>query len=294
MDDLCIVLDEVARTVAAGVEAELAQRERQRALITPMADLDAWGAYHRAMALLLQFAPEHFDPAAALPERAASLDPGAARIRAAQSFLEWQRAFLEQGAAREAALGRAIGLARESIALDPGDPQGHWALGRAHILECRVAPAEAAPGTAVALNPSFANAHYSMAWSLSQEPSRRADSQRTVDEALHLSPLDPMIYGFHILEADLAHFRGEHGLAIRKALQAASHPWAHHHVLAIGSWVLEASGAQGDARALAAEVRRRKPGYSFADYCAAVPLQGEKRLMVEDIFRRLGFRTADA
>ena len=40
---------------------------------------------------------------------------------------------------------------------------------------------------------------------------------------------------------------------------------------------------------MAAEVRRRKPGYDFNDYAAAVPLKGEKHRMVKEIFQRLDY-----
>ncbi len=289
VDDVFEVFDEVARTVAAGVEAEVAHRERARALLAPMSGLDAWSAYHKAMALLFRFSRDQFDPARALLEQAAELDPTSARIRAAQSFLHWQQAFLQLGEARKRELDVAAALARESVALDPHDPQGYWALGRAHIPDGDVGGAEAQLNRAIELNPSFASAQYSLAWSLSQDPSRRDDSKRHLDKALRLSPVDPMIYGFHILEADLAQARGEHDLAARKALEAASHPWAHHHVLAIASWILEASGQPDHARAMAAEVRRRKPGYDFNDYAAAVPLKGEKHRMVKEIFQRLDY-----
>ncbi len=60
-------------------------------------------------------------------------------------------------------------------------------------------------------------------------------------------------------------------------------------MLAIASWILEASGQPDHARAMAAEVRRRKPGYDFNDYAAAVPLKGEKHRMVKEIFQRLDY-----
>ncbi|MEM8822655.1 MAG: hypothetical protein AAGF30_03505 [Pseudomonadota bacterium] len=49
LDELFTVMDEIAGHVAGAVEAEIEHHERQRALLRPLASLDAWGAYHRAM-----------------------------------------------------------------------------------------------------------------------------------------------------------------------------------------------------------------------------------------------------
>ena len=287
--DLLAGLDDLAGEIAARIEKEILHHEADRAFLRPIADLDAWSAYHRAVRTMLRFKMGDADEVDALLHHAATLDRRSARIRAAQSHLAWQRAFLLSGRDRSEAGTKAIGLAEEALALDDRDPQAHWALGRSRLIAGQTDAARTALRRSIALNPSFASAYYSLGWTMSHDGTPAPAAIPLARTARRLSPLDPIRYAFDLLEADLSYFSGDIDSARKLARGAASHPEAHHQARAIASWLLHATGAEDEAHRLAAQVRRDRPGYGFADYRAAVPARGIKLATVERHFRALGF-----
>ncbi len=141
----------------------------------------------------------------------------------------------------------------------------------------------------ISLNPSFASAYYSLGWTMSHDGTPTPDAIPLPQKARRLSPFDPIRYAFDLLESDLCFFSGDLENARRLARDAARDPNAHHQAQAIASWLLHATGAETEAHELAAEVRRKRPGYGFSDYCAAVPAKGLKRGTIEKHFRALGY-----
>jgi hypothetical protein len=71
------------------------------------------------------------------------------------------------------------------VALDPLDPQRHWALGRAFLLVGEIEPAVEELEAAVDLNPNFALGQYSLAFGLG------------------FGNDDPMTYAFFVMRAAL-------------------------------------------------------------------------------------------
>jgi hypothetical protein len=128
-DDVFLVEDQISDLVSDAVEFEIELKERQRALLIPIASLDAWSAYHRAVNHMFRFRAKDFDEAERYLKLATGLDPSSSRIFAGLSFVEWQRALLEIVPDRAGALSKAFDYAKKSISLDPRDPQGHWVLG---------------------------------------------------------------------------------------------------------------------------------------------------------------------
>ena len=114
------------------VETQIEFLERGRSLLKPSENLDAWEAYHRGCWHMFKFRPEHYEEAERYFLRSIELDPTSPRPFAGLSFVHWQRAFLEISPDRAGEIAQARELAEEAIALDPRDPQGYNALGRAH------------------------------------------------------------------------------------------------------------------------------------------------------------------
>lgn len=287
LGDLFAVQDEVSELVVAGVGSQIELRERRRAVLQPIESLDAWHAYHRAIDLLYRYSSEAFEPAEALLRRAAALDPASSRIAAARSFLYWQRAWLEYSGDRAGDLARAIEFGQQGIALDPLDPQGHWALGRATLFGGALAEAAEELGTAVELNPSFANAHYSLAISHHFDE-RYPAALDSVAQARRISPYDPMSFAFLLLRANIHSSSGEHEEAIVWARRAVRQPNIHHHGLAVAAHVNERAGRRDEALALMAEVKRRCTDYSLARHLRAFPYPAHRRAAIGAEFGRLG------
>ncbi|MEM9551035.1 MAG: winged helix-turn-helix domain-containing protein, partial [Pseudomonadota bacterium] len=148
-EDVLQTMQDVANSVVTFVENEIHLRERRRAVLSPIASLDAWAACHRAIDCLYRFSHHAYDEVDQLLQHASRLDPSCARVTAARSFLYWQKAFFEGKMDRGGAMDRAIEFAQESVVLDPHDPQSHWALGRTALMSDY--PADAIPSLTTAV-----------------------------------------------------------------------------------------------------------------------------------------------
>lgn len=114
--------------------------------------------------------------------------------------MHWQRAFLEIGKDREGEIQQAFDYARHALLLDPRDPQGYWALGRAFLLRHDVDQAVEEIGRSVDLNPNFAMGHYSVSFARMLNVDGTA-SDMDVRQARRLSPYDLMSFAMLIVQA---------------------------------------------------------------------------------------------
>ena len=85
-----------AARIVAGLDAEIHVIERNRALLTQPASLDAWQAYHRGLAHMYRFTSDSNREAQQFFSRAIALDPTFSRSYAGLSFTHFQNAFLLQ------------------------------------------------------------------------------------------------------------------------------------------------------------------------------------------------------
>ena len=270
VDELFSIQDEISSIIIGAVEAEIEQSERQRALLAQPSNLDAWSAYHRATWHMFQFTPQGYEEAERLFERAARLDPGSARVFAGLSFVHWQRAFLEIGKDRQGEIDRAAELARHALMLDPRDPQGHWALGRALQLRQEFDLAIDELEQAVSLNPNFALGHYSLAFARGLA-TQNAESEVSARLARRLSPYDLMSFAMLATQAINAVFMGQKDAAADLADRAAGQPNAHYHILAIAAFCNAEAGRDAAASRHLHRLSRAHPGYRIADYLRAFP-----------------------
>ena len=94
--------------IVAGLDAEIHLIERNWALLTPPASLDAWQAYHRGLALMYRFTSGGNREAQQFFTRAIALDPTFSRSYAGLSFTHFQNAFLLQAREREREIALGI------------------------------------------------------------------------------------------------------------------------------------------------------------------------------------------
>lgn len=160
--------EEIAELVVDAIESEIEHAQQQRSLLMSPATLDAWSAYHRRCWHTYRFRPEHYELAERYFRRSLEFEPSAPRAYAGLSFVHWQCAFLDLSRDRAAEIGKARAFAEDSLAIDPRDPLGHWAPGRAHLLEADLDLAVHELDTAVSLNPSSAVGRYSLSYTLIQ------------------------------------------------------------------------------------------------------------------------------
>jgi len=278
--------DEIAERIVGAVESEIEHAELDRAMRTPES-VDAWGAYYRGCWHMYRFTATDYEHAERFFRRSIELDPRSPRAFAGLSFIHWQRAFLELTGDRAAEERRALDLARQALDLDPRDPLGHWALGRAFLLGHDLDEAVAELENAVALNPSSAMGQYSLAYALMQTGDSRR-SNDVVGKARRLSPYDAMTFAMYAVRAQNLAFLGKHAESAAFASRAARQPNAHYQVLAIAAYCNVLAGRHDAAREFYSQLVSVRPAYTSADFLRAFRHEPRSNTtLVERAFREL-------
>src|SRR5580765_7066682 len=124
------IQEEMARQIAATIEPELSKVEQQLAARKAPESLDAWDCYQRGLWNFWRFTTPGFDSAETYFQRAIAADPNFARSHGALSYVNLQRAFIDEPKDRPARLETALRQARIAVALDELDCFCQCALGR--------------------------------------------------------------------------------------------------------------------------------------------------------------------
>lgn len=194
LEDVFAVQSDVAAQVAEALKAQLLPRESARIASVPTHDVLAHDYYLQGLSLFRQLQTSSAgDPAAAgtlattLFQRAIATDPAFALAFAQLSYLQ---AYLHwYGIDNRAELvAAADSTARQALALQPGLPEAHLALGYAHYWGHRdYAPALAAFETARAGMPNNAEVIAAIAY----VHRRQGASVRAITELQQAEILDP-------------------------------------------------------------------------------------------------------
>ena len=263
LPDIFAIQDEMAQQIAAVIEPELAQVEREAAVRKPPGTLDAWDSYQRGLWHLWGFSAPAFAEAEAMFRRAIALEPGLARAHSALAYLGFQQALLTTGAERARWMAQALDSAWRSVALDERDCTTHCTLGRALGLHREFPPAIAAHERSLRLNSSFGKGYFAFGDTLLW-CGRAEESIALAERALELSPRDPHIWAFRNMQA-LAHLiLGDLETALEFFRIALSHPNASYRVASNLVATLGLMGEGEEAAPACAELLRRKPGFSVA------------------------------
>jgi TolB-like protein/DNA-binding winged helix-turn-helix (wHTH) protein/Tfp pilus assembly protein PilF len=268
IQEVAEIQQQVAEHIVGLVEAEIEQAERERSLLRAPEGLDAWSAYHRGCWHMYRFTPRDFDHAEHFFRQSLKLDPNAPRAYAGLSFIHWQRAFLELTRDRNREERLALECAQQSLAVDPRDPLGHWALGRAYLLQADLDQAADELETSVAINPSSAVGQYSFAYVLMQR-GETTRSLATNGKARRLSPYDAMTFAMYACRAANLKFLGQYPEAADFATRAARQPNTHYHVVAIAAVCNVLADRREAAKAHYERLLAAHPGYTCAHYLTA-------------------------
>ena len=271
----------LAARIVAGLDAEIHLIERNRALLTPPASLDAWQAYHRGLALMYRFTSGGNREAEQFFTRAIALDPTFSRSYAGLSFTHFQNAFLLQAREREREIALAFETAGQGLEADPNDPAAHWAMGRALWLRGEHDGAVDELDRSVRLSPSYAMAHYALAFVHCQtgDPARALEA---ADTANHLSPLDPMLFAMHGTRTFALLRLGRVQEAADFAIRAGQLPNAHVHAHAISALTLATAGRIKEAHAERGRISALRPDYNFRQFKDAFHLLDD----LKEIYQR--------
>ena len=255
------IQEEMARQIAATIEPELSKVEQQLAARKAPESLDAWDCYQRGLWNLWRFTTPGFDSAETYFQRAIDADPDFARGHGALSYVNLQRAFIDEPKDRTARLETALRQGRHAVSLDELDCFCHCALGRALCLTHQNDEALAALDVSLELNPSFAQAYFAQGFNMLWY-GREIEAETLLDRATMLSPRDSHISSFHHVRS-WAHFSlGEYDIAVEFARRATRQPTVTYQAFATLAASLGHLGDRAQAEIAATELRQRKPNYS--------------------------------
>jgi TolB-like protein len=283
------VREAIVRAVITALEIRIPLNEARRARLKSPEQLDAWAVYHLGLHHMYRFngtdnaiATTHF-------ERAINLEPGFARAYAGLSFTHFQNAFLRYSTDIDGSIGLAERYAEQCLERDPVDPFGHLTRGRAFVLKGDLEGGLPWIERATTLSPNYAQARYSQGWIESMLGAAH-DAQRHVDDALALSPIDPLAYGMLGARA-MSHIGlGEAQQAADWGERAARSPGAHPLIEMIA---VAAHGLNSDDRKAAdwaASARTRSPGLTTDAFFSAFPFRKpDTRERIARILARYGF-----
>ncbi|MCV0406894.1 MAG: winged helix-turn-helix domain-containing protein [Rhizobiaceae bacterium] len=295
-DRLVAPVDEVgdlrARIVAhlvSALEAHIPDNEARIARLSDPAGLDAWANYHIGLGHLYRFTAADNALAKGCFERAVKADPQFARAHAGLSFTSFLEAFLRLTPDPALAARNARRHAERAVELDALDPFANFTMGRTFWLSNEPDIAADWLARATALNPNYAQGFYASAFT-AMLTGNAPGVYAALDTSLHLSPLDPLLYGIHGVRAQMLIQQEDHEAAANWADRAATTPGAHYLIAMIALVANGLAERHEQAGRWRQTIRRLKPDATSADYCAAFPTRETKsRARIEQELRRQGF-----
>ncbi len=261
LESIFEIQEEMATQIAATIEPELSKVEQKLAARKAPNSLDAWDCYQRGLWNMWRFTTPGFDEAEAYFERAIAADPKFARGHGALSYVNVQRAFVDEAKDRPARLETALRQAHAAVALDDLDCFCQCVLGRALCLTHRNDEALAALDLSLELNPSFAQAYFAQGFNLLWY-GRETEAEALIDRATTLSPRDSHLWTFHLVRSWTHFSLEEYEIAAEFARRATRQSNANYQAFASLAAPLGLLGEATQAKEAAAGLLQSKPGYS--------------------------------
>lgn len=260
LDNFFDLQDEITRAIAAKVEPEFARAEQQRVAQKPPTNLKSWEFYQRGVAALDEVTKEGNLQARKYFERAIDLDPNDSRSYAGMAYCLFRYVFDGFAEAGDEGSEQIIKFARRAVALDDADALAHHTLALSTLYfsaDHGLAIAEGA--RAVALNPSFSQAHVPLgnALSFSGKPEQGIAH---LEEALRLNPEDVRSWAYWTYLGEAYLNNRDYERAVECARRGLERKWAAYSYFVLASALGHLDRAD-DARAALAECLRIQPKY---------------------------------
>lgn len=261
LSDIFAIQDEITATLAATLDTEVSDFERDRSRQKRPDDLNAWDSYQRGMWHLWQMGVENLEEARRLFERAIDLDPVLARAYAGIGHSCFIQAANYSSAPSLSLLDDATRYAGQAVMLDDKDPMAHATLGRVHAFKGQYDAAIEETKIALDLNPSSALAHYVLGvavWWRDQLP----EALEELDIAIRLSPRDPHNWVTTHMRAFVHLSLGNYEAAVEDAKRASKHPVAGFWPQATLTASLAHLGFTAEAERAHAQLMKMRPDFT--------------------------------
>jgi TolB-like protein/Tfp pilus assembly protein PilF len=269
LTDIFALQDEITASVTAAIEPKLIAAEGLRAETRSGDDLDAWDMVARALSHYWKLEAGENQTAIAMLRDAVTRHPSYAPAHSMLAFALLVSAHMGWITARE---DREIAgrLAQRARDLDDHDPWAYLALGYLAFTNRQTDDAIRLFSTALDLNPNFAAAHGYVAWALAFD-GRSDESIEHADQAIRMSPRDPLNCFFYSSLAAAHYMAGRYGQAvttIKQALEQRPNITLGHRMLCAS---LAQSGRIAEAQAAMAKLRELQPNVTASWIRESVP-----------------------
>ena len=290
LDDIFALQDEITETIVTAIEPELGAVERERARRKPPNNLDAWNLYQRGLWHLFDdLKRDSLAEAKRLFQLACELDAGFAAAHAELAYTHVAEIIRGLTDDPKASLDQAADAAERAVALDARDPGARVARGRVYIFRHAYERAIAEMEIALGINANFDRGYYGLGIALLYA-GRPEESIPQFEKGIRLSPRSPLLWA-HCMMLGLAYINLEKyedaAASFEKAIQQ---PNAAYMVFVHAASTLAHLGRIDEARAMLAEAKTRKPGFSLDTVRSAAgqlgPHSGVARII--DGLRRAG------
>jgi len=196
LSDIFAVQDQVTERIVASLGAyqgELAEAARGRAKRKDPASFSAYDAFLVGMEHKHRFTKADNETAETLFNKAIELDPQFAQAHVGLAWVHIQKFWFGWTDALEQAVAQTREAAQTAIALDPSEAEAHWLLAEAYLADGQYERSEAAFERALALNPNHADllAGWGYASVILGEPERGIEF---IEKAMRLNPHYPDWY----------------------------------------------------------------------------------------------------
>jgi TolB-like protein/cytochrome c-type biogenesis protein CcmH/NrfG len=262
LEEIFSLQDEITRTIAAAIEPELGNVERERSRLKAPESLDAWDWYQRGLWYMYHETKAGNIEALRQFKQAIKLSPDFAPAHAASAYVlcfDIMNGYREHS---NESIDQAYRTAKNAIALDRKDAMAHVVLGRISLLQCKHEDSIAELEAAIELNPNFADAHHGLGFSLTVS-GRPEEAIPQFEKAIRLSPYDPRISSFHEMRAWALLVMGREKEAAESARMSVRKPNADLWAYATLSAVLGHLDLVDEARIAREELLKRKPDFSL-------------------------------
>lgn len=232
-EDIFNMLDIITQMIASRLEPAIGVQERRKASrAAGSRDLQAWEAYHLAIAHFFRFTEEDNLRAQELLDEARKQDPEFGDAHAWWAYAVVLGTVYWDVEPTQARLDEALAAAQKALEID-SDNSTFYAL-KARVQLARQEYSSAIEGNrlAIELNPTFAAAHCGLADSLTYL-GRYAEAISLFEHVIQLSSNDPQRWAFFTYGALACIFDGQYERAIQWCDRAAEIPnhqyWTYAH-----------------------------------------------------------------
>ena len=262
-DDLFDVLDEIVDMIAAIVEPEVGQAERERVSSSSHANLAAWDQFHLGLAHFYRFTAEDNLEAQRLLATCRAIDSDFAEAHAWWAYAVVLGMVYWSTEPDEAVLDEALSATTAALAIDDHNATFHMLRGRVQLARRQYSEALTANERAITLNPSMAAAYCGLGDSLCYE-GRYDEALEHFSRSVALGSHDPQRWAFLSYGSLALVFSERFEEALEWATQASSIPNCQYWTFAHAVVALGHLGRGAEATAAVEQLLERCPQFSMS------------------------------